>query len=120
VPTLQPSSIGLSFCVGPDAPDLRVTARWGKYERRGGREDDEEAGSAVWRRVPVEGKVGPIRLQPGKIAPMVVTADQPAVHVEGIVRRKRRRVRGDAVPGQRPGGTKKRRDEAWLFQAVYV
>lgn len=120
VPTLMPSSIGLSFCVGPDAPDLQVTARWGKYERRGGRNDEEEDGPAVWRRVPVEGRVGPIRLQPGKIAPLVVTVDQPGVYVEGIVRRSDGGfvVTLFLVNGQEE--PKKRRDEAWLFQPELI
>lgn len=120
VPTLMPSSIGLSFCVGPDAPGLRVTARWGKYQRRGGREDADEDGPAVWRRVPVTGTLGPIRLQPGKIAPMVVTADQPGVHVEGIVRRS---VGGFVVTLFLVNGQeepKRHRDEAWLFQPELI
>jgi hypothetical protein len=32
-PTLLPSSIGVSFCVGPDTHRLQVTARWGRYLR---------------------------------------------------------------------------------------
>jgi len=32
-PTFSPASIGLSFCVDRDTPELRVTARWGHYMR---------------------------------------------------------------------------------------
>lgn len=119
-PTLLPSSIGLSFCVGPDAPGLKVTARWGKYERHGGREDEEDGGPAVWRRVPVERTVGPIRVQPGKIDPIVVSPEQPGVHVEGVVRCHDSGfvVTLFLVNGQEE--PKRLRDEAWLFQPELI
>lgn len=33
VPGLVPSSLGLSFCVAPEASELLVTANWGQYVR---------------------------------------------------------------------------------------
>lgn len=118
-PTLLPSSIGLSFCVGPDAPPLRVTARWGRYERTGGR-DDDDGGPAVWKRVPVEGTLAPLRLKPGRIDPVVVSAEQPDVRVEGVVRANDLGfvVTLFLVNGQEE--PKRKKDEAWLFQPELV
>lgn len=68
--SLVPSSLGLTFCVGPNVRTIDVTARWGSYERvpkedheytrpRKNRETGEvqEARVKVWRRSSRGGRV---------------------------------------------------------------
>ena len=116
--SLNPSSIGLSFCVDLDASELLVTARWGHYQRGHSRRLTTARGTpkTVWQRSQRQGQrvfplqEGPIeRWQPEPEA-------QPDVYVKGLMRRTATNwlVTLFLVNGQRE--PKQSRDMAWLFQ----
>jgi hypothetical protein len=127
--SLVPSSLGLTFCVGPDVRTLDVTARWGSYARvpkeeheytrpRKDRETGEvqETKVKVWRRSPRGGRVT-LTLDDGPIAPLEPDSEQRDVRIQGAVRTN---VKGERlvtlflVNDQRELETN--RDTAWLFQ----
>lgn len=121
--TLFPSSFGLTFCVAPEATDLRVTARWGRYRRTESETlTSGKSGSPkkVWRRAPAEGISAPIPLREGPIPPWVVTDEQPDVVVQGHACRHGEEwiVTLFLVNGQEE--KKALRDEAWLFQPELI
>jgi hypothetical protein len=127
--SLVPSSMGLTFCVGPDVAVLDVTARWGGYKRvpndqhditkeRKNREtgEVEHTKVKVWRRVPRGGRVR-LELRDGIIDPLVPDASEPEVRLQGAVRtntKGERLVTLFLVNGQVE--PKENRDSAWLFQ----
>lgn len=127
--SLVPSSMGLTFCVGPDVKTLDVTARWGSYARvpkeeheytrpRKNRETGEvdETKVKVWRRFPRGGRVT-LTLEDGPIEPLVPDAELEAVRIQGAVRtnaKGERLVTLFLVNGQLEPETN--RDSAWLFQ----
>ncbi len=127
--SLVPSSMGLSFCVGPSVNALDVTARWGGYDRvpnedhgytrtRKDREtgDTEDVKVKVWRRSPRGGRVA-LKLEDGPIPRLVPDADQENVFLQGAVRinaEGERLVTLFLVNGQIEPETN--RDSAWLFQ----
>ena len=47
-----PSSIGLTFALSRAADALKVTVRWGIYERRQDEESEEQKN--YWQRIPIE------------------------------------------------------------------
>ncbi|GEL75267.1 DISARM system helicase DrmA [Myxococcus virescens] len=127
--SLVPSSMGLTFCVGPDVKTLNVTARWGSYARvpkeeheytrpRKDRETGkvEESKVKVWRRFPRGGRVT-LTLEDGPIKPLVPDAELEEVRIQGAVRtnaKGERLVTLFLVNGQLEPETN--RDSAWLFQ----
>jgi hypothetical protein len=127
--SLVPSSLGLTFCVGPDVHTLDITAHWGSYARvpkeeheytrpRKNREtgEVEQTKVKVWRRSPRGGRVT-LRLKDGSIQPLVLDAEQDEVRVQGAVRtnaKGERLVTLFLVNGQLEPETN--RDSAWLFQ----
>jgi len=121
IPTLVPSSIGVSFCVGPATERLRVTARWGRYLREKP-EEGESSKDWVWRRTPVEAQVEVDVGGEGPVGPVEVVAAQPEVVVRGVARTlgEDRVVTLFLVNGQEVPETKAVGDEAWLFQPELV
>lgn len=131
--SLVPSSMGLTFCVGPDVASLDITARWGSYARvpseehgytkpRKNRETGhiEEAKVKVWRRSPRGGRVH-LQLKDGVIAPLVPDAGVHEVRIQGAVRtnaKGERLVTLFLVNGQLEPDTN--RDCAWLFQPELI
>jgi len=127
--SLVPSSLGLTFCVGPDVKTLDVTARWGSYARVPKEEHDytrprknRETGEVqdtkvkVWRRTPRGGLVT-LTLEDGVIKPIAPDAEQDEVRIQGAVRtnaKGERLVTLFLVNDQREPETN--RDSAWLFQ----
>jgi hypothetical protein len=127
--SLVPSSLGLTFCVGPDVKTLDVTARWGSYARVPKEEHDytrprknRETGEVqdtkvkVWRRTPRGGSVT-LTLEDGPIKPLVPDSEQDEVRIQGAVRtnaKGERLVTLFLVNDQREPETN--RDGAWLFQ----
>jgi hypothetical protein len=122
--TMFPSSIGLTFCVDGAETHLRVTARWGWYQRAA----SEIAFHAktgeprkVWKRTPVEQTLT-FALTPGALDRWSPNEDQPEVQVRGIARKKE----GDPdwtitfflINGQKE--PKQSRDTAWLFQPELI
>ena len=119
-PTMLPSAFGLTFCVDGSATALRVTVRWGRYERtQSQRTTDKKTGNEalVWKRHPVE-ETTTMRLSRGRLAAWVPSDLHPEVVVRGVSRRRD----GDPdwtislflVNGQQEPKTN--RDAAWLFQ----
>lgn len=127
--SLVPSSLGLTFCVGPDVKTLEVTARWGSYARvakeeheytrpRKNRETGEvqDTKVKVWRRTPRGGLVT-LTLEDGLIKSIAPDSEQDEVRVQGAVRtnaKGERLVTLFLVNDQREPETN--RDSAWLFQ----
>jgi hypothetical protein len=86
-----PSSLGLTFCVASGAKALRVTARWGRYERcESATLKDQKTGSPerVWKRTPVEGTLACVPLKDGPIAARAPVPGQPEVVIQGLCRRR--------------------------------
>jgi hypothetical protein len=118
-----PCSFGLTVGVSPTCHALKVTARWGRYERRDSEVlKDPKTGNPkkVWKRVPMEGTLAPLVLSEGPVKPRSLVDDQPEVTVQGLVRR-----RGDAwivtlflVNGQ--SEPERLKDAAWIFQPELV
>lgn len=127
--SLVPSSMGLTFCVGPDVKTLDITVHWGSYTRvpkeehqytrlRKNREtgEVEETKVKVWRRSQCGGRVI-LTLTDGPIQPLVPDAEQDEVRIQGAVRTN---AKGEClvtlflVNGQLEPETN--RDSAWLFQ----
>lgn len=127
--SLVPSSMGLTFCVGPDVKSLDISARWGSYARvpkdeheyvrpSKNRETGEvgETKVKVWRRSPRGGRVT-LALNDGPIAPLTPDSDQQEVRIQGAVRtnaKGERLVTLFLVNDQREPETN--RDSAWIFQ----
>lgn len=122
LPTMLPSSIGLT-CTVSGAESILVTVRWGHYYRtRSETQPPNEKGEAplVWLRRPIEHTSAPIFLKEGKLEPWIPDPDFPDVYVSGLVRRYGAAwsvtlflVNGQSEP-------KQRKDEAWLFQAELI
>jgi hypothetical protein len=131
--SLVPSSMGLTFCVGPDVHTLDITARWGSYARVPKEEHEytrprkiretgqvEETKVKVWRRSPRGGPVT-LTLEDGPIQPLVPDAEQGEVRIQGAVRtnaKGERLVTLFLVNGQLEPDIN--RDSAWLFQPEII
>lgn len=131
--SLVPSSMGLTFCVGPDVEALDVTARWGSYARVPNEDHEftrprknrktgtvEEAKVKVWRRIPRGGCVR-LKLEDGPIEPLVPDDEQQEVRIQGAVRtnaKGERLVTLFLVNGQLEPD--RNRDSTWLFQPELV
>ncbi|MGW5444958.1 DISARM system helicase DrmA [Streptomyces asiaticus] len=117
VPSLQPSSLGLTARVDGSVDELRVHCRWARYEP-GPSKDPEYTGGRVWHRRPYAGTVSVKLLEGGVIEPEPVLAEEfPRV----VVRGRAHRHAGDwlvslfLVNGQEDGERQGSRN--WLFQA---
>jgi hypothetical protein len=131
--SLVPSSIGLTFCVSPEAARLNVRLAWGKYERvpnadhdvtkkRKNKEtgEEEEIKVKLWQRLPKGGAVE-VSLENGQIAPSVPDQTEPDVKLQGVVRTNEdgeRIVTLFMVNAQFEPAENK--DEAWLFQPEII
>ena len=123
MPSLSPSSIGMSFCVDKDATSLLVTARWGHYQRveSATMTTTKGAPKKVWRRSQRGGEPKVLPLKEGAIKPwQPEIAEQPDVFVKGIIRRSNAlwTVTLFLVNGQQE--PKRLRDQAWLFQPELI
>ena len=117
--SLFPSSFGVTFSLAADARGFRVTASWGRYQRRPSevRTDDDGRPRRVWKRTPVEVTSPTMNLVEGPIAPWGVTPQQPGVHVQGIIRRRDDAWIVTVFLVNKQEEPDRNRDEAWLFQA---
>jgi hypothetical protein len=117
IPTIFPSSCGLTFAVDGDATVVAVTAGWGRYVRERSRVETEEGEPPlVWRRYSMAGNAIAVDIREGELDPLAPDQDQPEVRIRGRARRHDGEwlvtlflVNGQEIP-------KQRRDEAWLFQ----
>jgi hypothetical protein len=131
--SLVPSSMGLTFCLGPDVEEISVTARWGRYERVPNDEHEftklrknrktgerEEVKVKVWRRVPCGG-TSIVPMIDGQLRPFVPDSREQDVRIQGTVRTNtngERLVTLFLVNGQMEPETNK--DRAWLFQPEII
>ncbi len=122
--TMLPSSIGLSFGVASDATHLKLTARWGRYDRVQIKDEAyrNKDGSLrhVWQRTPIEGVSDPIPLRDGRIEPWSPCPYHPDVTVQGLVRKREHQwiVTLFLVNGQQELAINK--DSAWVFQPELI
>jgi hypothetical protein len=119
--TMFPSSFGMTFCAGPEAEALRITARWGQYTRDRSETLTTAAGDGklVWKRQQREAVSNPIKLHAGRIV-WLPDQESPEVQVQGIVRKREgfSSVTLFLVNGQEE--PKRLRDTAWLFQPELI
>ncbi|MGD9933833.1 MAG: DISARM system helicase DrmA [Dehalococcoidia bacterium] len=118
MPSLFPSSIGITFAVLADTRHLKVTASWGRYLKEEGPEPGaggDEGKGTHWQRYPVEGSQI-ITLADGPAEPFWVVTDQPDVVVKGRCKKTASAWLIDLFLVNQQDTPKKNRDEAWLFQ----
>ncbi len=122
VPNMFPSSMGLTFSVAGKDTRLRITARWGHYDRQRSETLVDKAGKPemVWKRSQVQGTLPELSLAPGNIERWVPSGDHPDVYVEGVARRYDDDfvvtiflVNGQVEP-------ERSRDKAWIFQPEII
>ncbi len=121
-PTMFPSAVGLSFVVGADAPPLKVTARWGRYQRLPSESVTTETGKPrlVWKRNSIAAEVVIEGLREGALGPFRVGGDPDDVEAPAQVRGIVRRIGDGFVISlflvNNQDEPEERRDAAWLFQ----
>ncbi len=122
VDTLFPSSFGLSFCIPAGITALKVTARWGRYDRLPSETLKKSNGDPqlVWKRFQVEAATASFVIREGSLEPWVVAPDQPEVRVQGHARRNKDHwivslflVNGQTEP-------ERLRARAWIFQPQLI
>ena len=96
--SLIPSSMGFTFCVSGDEKSIELQASWGRYERfyehemyktHTDPETGEESQGAkvkVWQRIPCGGAFN-LLLETGAIKSISIDKENPAVVVQGTVRK---------------------------------
>ena len=117
--TRLPSSMGLSFAVGADCDAVRVTSRWGRYERAESETEVDEKThkpTRVWRRNAVEAAIDALPLTPGPIASIPLSDKTPKVVIEGIVREREGQRIVSLFMVNRQEEPDKLKDEKWIFQ----
>ncbi|MGH3437320.1 MAG: DISARM system helicase DrmA [Pseudonocardiaceae bacterium] len=115
VPSLNPSSLGFTAHVDGHASELRVTAKWARYEFTTS-EREETLGKRMWRRIQQGGTV-PLRLAEGLLPPQAPDPDQPDV----VVRGRARRHNGNwlvslFLENRQSEPNRKRHAPSWIFQ----
>jgi len=115
--TLFPSSIGLTVCLESSVTELKVTVRWGRYERTDSETATTNTGAAakVWKRTPVEG-VRTVALKEGPLAPMVPCEEFPQVRLRGLARKRSGLWVVSLFLVNEQAATERSRDASWLFQ----
>ena len=115
--SFAPSSFGLTFAVAADTPVLRVTCRWGRYDRLPSEHIVTDKGSPklIWKRTQIDESFDlPLRAVP-RLRREVDPEDR-GVRVEGAIRS----IGGDWVVSlfliNNQSVPQKRKDSAWLFQ----
>ncbi len=120
--TFRPSSIGMTFSVDGDTKALKLTVRWGQYERTQSEKlkDKEEKPIRVWKRKQIEGVTDKLMMQEGQISPWNPHEEFTDVVVKGRIRKSHGEwiITLFLVNGQQEPKT--RQDEAWLFQPELI
>ncbi|HHK41489.1 MAG TPA: helicase, partial [Planctomycetaceae bacterium] len=115
--SLMPSSMGLTFAVDGEASEIRVGARWGRYERT---ESDglhlTESGQnrRVWKRHPAGGTVTIDLTSPG--FPYTPDSENPDVVITGVVRQTDSDWLVTLFLVNQQVEPDENKDAAWLFQ----
>lgn len=116
VPSLQPSSLGLTVRVGPAVDELVVHGSWGRYEPGPSKDPEYTGNRQHWHRKQHSGTITVKLLEDGEIKPDErLVAEFPGVVVRGRVRT----FEGDRLVSlflvnaqEETGGSRN-----WLFQA---
>jgi hypothetical protein len=122
VPTMLPSSIGLTFSVSTQAKSIQVTARWGHYRRTRSAvlKDDKGEPKLIWQRQQIEAESEPIPLKVGKIKPWSPSRDFPEILVSGLMRRYDGTWTITLFLVNEQEEPKTQKDEAWVFQPELI
>lgn len=116
-----PSSMGMSFCVDLDATRIKVTPKWGFYDRVPSEFLETKAGrpKKVWKRVPCGGDPHDIKLVAGSFGPIMADATFPNAQIKGLIRKRDDHwsvtvflVNGGIDPPPKTPS----RDSLWMFQ----
>ena len=85
-----PSSLGMSFSVELDAKALKVTPRWGIYEKEPSEFLTTRTGAPrkIWKRQPCGNEPHEIPLVAGRVGPLVADANFPDAKIRGLIRRR--------------------------------
>ena len=86
-----PSSLGLSFCVPLETAALKVTPRWGHYDKAPSEFlTNPKTGTPkrVWKRRPCGGTAHEIPLQAGPVGPIIADETFPDAKIKGLIRRR--------------------------------
>lgn len=127
--SLIPSSMGFTFCVSGNAKSIELQANWGRYERyyehdlykehTDPKTGEKKLGAKVkvWQRIPCGG-VSNLNLETGAIKPFAIDKENPAVVLQGTVRKPNEN--GDVLVTVFLVNTQtepeSNRDTAWVFQ----
>lgn len=122
VPTMLPSSIGLTFSVSSQARAIKVIVCWGHYHRTRSEilKDDKGEPKLVWQRQQIEGESEPIPLKVGKITRWNPSKDFPDVIVSGLMRKYEGTWTITLFLVNTQDEPKTLKDEAWLFQPEII
>jgi hypothetical protein len=88
---IYPSSLGLSFCVPLETTTLKVTTRWGHYDKAPSEflvNPKTQTPKRVWKRQPCGGVPHEIPLQAGAVGPIVPDESFPDAKIKGLIRRR--------------------------------
>lgn len=116
-----PSSLGMSFCVDLDAKALKVTPRWGFYDRVPSEFLETKTGrpKKVWKRVPCGGLSHEIPLEAGSFGPIMADAKFADAQIKGLIRKRADHwsvtvflLNGAVDPPPKTPN----RDSLWMFQ----
>lgn len=116
--SMLPSAIGMTFTIDGDAKAIKITARWGRYERIDN--PDGDTPRLVWKRIPVEGVSEPIKLVRGRFGPWSPCPDYEDVTVQGIIRRRKGMWTITLYLVNSQFEQKQNKDEAWVFQPELI
>ena len=85
-----PSSFGMSFSVELNAEALKVTPRWGIYEKEPSEFLTTKTGASkkVWKRQPCGNEPHEIPLVAGPVDPLMADANFPDARIKGLIRRR--------------------------------
>ncbi len=122
MPTFFPSSCGMTFCVSGDTEALKITARWGQYDRIESQNLLNGGGgpARVWKRTPMEQIWNNVRLRTGNIGPLRVPTDYGEVRVRGIARKPKQEWMVSLFLVNEQTEPKKLKDSAWIYQPELI
>lgn len=120
--TFMPSSMGMTFSVDGSVKALKLTIRWGQYERADSEtlKDKDNLPKRVWKRKQIEGVTDKLMMQPGQIFPWNPHEEHPEVMVKGRVRKSGDEWIVTLFLVNTKQELKVRKDEAWLFQPEII
>jgi hypothetical protein len=117
---IYPSSLGLSFCVPLETTTLKVTTRWGHYDKAPSEflvNSKTQTPKRVWKRRPCGGIPHEIPFQAGAVGPIIPDESFPDAKIKGLIRRRADHwsvtlfLINDGIEPPPPN-----RERTWMFQ----